>query len=132
MDPVTPGRCAFKRNKWPTCSNWEFPVRGICLGHQLLGLALGGEIVRLPFGQRGINHPCFDRESGRVVITSQNHGYALEREALVKNAERPLFISHESLFDGSVEGMSSTDSFVRSVQFHPEGPSRAARCRFFF
>ena len=118
--PGDPREMRFQTEQVAHMLKLGIPVRGICLGHQLLGLALGGEIVRLPFGQRGINHPCFDRESGRVVITSQNHGYALEREALVKNAERPLFISHESLFDGSVEGMSSTDSFVRSVQFHPE------------
>jgi carbamoyl-phosphate synthase small subunit len=92
------------------------PILGICLGHQLLGLATGHETFKLPFGHRGANHPVFERTSGRVLVTSQNHGFAVrpseEREA-----------THVSLYDGTVEGFDFRDLRARSVQFHPEaGP----------
>jgi carbamoyl-phosphate synthase small subunit len=92
------------------------PVLGICLGHQLLGLAAGHETFKLPFGHRGANHPVVDRSSGRVLVTSQNHGFAVrpteEREA-----------THVSLYDGTVEGFRFPELRARSVQFHPEaGP----------
>jgi carbamoyl-phosphate synthase small subunit len=92
------------------------PVLGICLGHQLLGLAAGHETFKLPFGHRGANHPVVDRASGRVLVTSQNHGFAVrpteEREA-----------THVSLYDGTVEGFRFPELRARSVQFHPEaGP----------
>ena len=68
--------------------NANIPLRGICLGHQLITLALGAEIIKLPFGQRGANHPCLDTVSGNIVITSQNHGYASDEKTLERNIER--------------------------------------------
>jgi carbamoyl-phosphate synthase small subunit len=92
------------------------PVLGICLGHQLLGLATGHETVKLPFGHRGANHPVLDRRTGRVLVTSQNHGFAV---APAETSEA----THVSLYDGTVEGFDFPELRASSVQFHPEaGP----------
>jgi len=92
------------------------PILGICLGHQLLGLATGHETYKLPFGHRGANHPVLDRRSGRVLVTSQNHGFAVRPS---EDSEA----THVSLYDGTVEGFDFPDLRARSVQFHPEaGP----------
>jgi carbamoyl-phosphate synthase small subunit len=87
------------------------PVFGICLGHQLVGLALGHETFKLPFGHRGANHPVRDLRSGRVLVTVQNHGYAVD-------ATDSELVTHVSLNDGTVEGLSG-EGFA-TVQFHPE------------
>ena len=92
------------------------PILGICLGHQLLGLATGHETFKLPFGHRGANHPVLERKSGRVLVTSQNHGFAV---APSEAAEA----TYVSLYDGTVEGFDFPELRARSVQFHPEaGP----------
>jgi carbamoyl-phosphate synthase small subunit len=87
------------------------PVFGICLGHQLVGLALGHETFKLPFGHRGANHPVRDLRSGRVLVTVQNHGYAVE-------ATDSELVTHVSLNDGTVEGLAGEE--FATVQFHPE------------
>jgi len=92
------------------------PILGICLGHQLLGLAYGHRTYKLPFGHRGSNHPVLERRTGRVLVTSQNHGFAVE-------ASEAAEATHVSLYDGTVEGFDFPDVQARSVQFHPEaGP----------
>jgi carbamoyl-phosphate synthase small subunit len=91
------------------------PVLGICLGHQLLGLAAGLRSFKLPFGHRGANHPVLEIASNRVLVTSQNHGFAVEGDGPE--------VTHVSLYDGTVEGLSLRDESARSLQFHPEaGP----------
>ncbi len=92
------------------------PLFGICLGHQLLGLALGGRTLKMKFGHHGANHPVLDIDSGRVLITSQNHGFAVDEASL----PRCLRVTHRSLFDGSVQGLVHADRPVFSFQGHPE------------
>jgi carbamoyl-phosphate synthase small subunit len=107
------------------------PMFGICLGHQILGLAFGGETVKLPYGHRGGNHPVKDLETGRVLITSQNHGFALRGEEGSEGREGSegkrgvpgapkLVVTHRNLNDGTVEGVRHLELPVFAVQYHPE------------
>ena len=92
------------------------PVFGICLGHQLLGLAVGGKTRKMPFGHHGANHPVQDVDANKVMITSQNHGFEVDEASLPANVR----VTHRSLFDGSVQGIELTDQEAFSFQGHPE------------
>jgi carbamoyl-phosphate synthase small subunit len=103
----------------------SLPVFGICLGHQILGQALGGKTYKLKFGHHGANHPVMDLGTRKVEITSQNHGFAVDVESLKGKA----VLSHVSLNDNTVEGMRHAELPIFSVQYHPEaspGPNDAA------
>ena len=92
------------------------PLFGICLGHQILGLALGGSTYKLKFGHRGANHPVKKLETGKIEITSQNHGFAVDPASLPADAE----VTHLNLYDGTVEGLRHKSRPAFSVQYHPE------------
>jgi carbamoyl-phosphate synthase small subunit len=94
----------------------EVPVFGICLGHQILSLALGGDTYKLKFGHRGANHPVKDLETGKVEITSQNHGFAVDPKSLPTDVR----VTHVNLYDGTVEGLRHETKPVFCVQYHPE------------
>jgi carbamoyl-phosphate synthase small subunit len=92
------------------------PVFGICLGHQLLGQAVGGRTVRLPFGHRGVNQPVVEVATGRVAVTSHNHGFAVDADSLPPSVR----VTHRNANDGVVEGLECLDLPAFSVQYHPE------------
>jgi carbamoyl-phosphate synthase small subunit len=94
----------------------RLPILGICMGCQLLGLALGGRTVKLPFGHHGGNHPVRELSSGQVLVTSQNHNYVVEESSLPREVE----VTHINLTDGTLEGLSLPRANIEAVQFHPE------------
>lgn len=104
------------------------PVFGICLGHQVLGLAMGGRTFKLKFGHRGGNQPVKDLRTGKVAITSQNHGFAVDAQSLPKEME----VTHVNLNDGTVEGMRHRELPVFSVQYHPEAAPGPHDATYFF
>jgi carbamoyl-phosphate synthase small subunit len=104
------------------------PIFGICLGHQILGYALGGKTFKLKFGHRGGNQPVKDLTTGKVSITSQNHGFAVDAESLPSDVE----VTHINLNDGTVEGLRSKSMPVFSVQYHPEAAPGPHDAEYFF
>lgn len=114
--PGDPEPCDYAINAIKQILETEIPVFGICLGHQLLALASGAQTVKMKFGHHGANHPVQDIKSGRVMITSQNHGFAVDEATLPANLEA----THKSLFDGSLQGIARTDKKAFSFQGHPE------------
>jgi carbamoyl-phosphate synthase small subunit len=96
------------------------PTFGICLGHQLLALAFGGETVKLPYGHRGGNHPVRDYSTDRILITSQNHGFAVRGSSKAVSGTKELEVTHRNLNDGTVEGVRHVELPAFAVQYHPE------------
>ena len=114
--PGDPEPCTYAIESIQEILETKIPVFGICLGHQLLGLASGAKTMKMKFGHHGANHPVQDIESGVVMITSQNHGFAIDEHSLPAN----LRMTHKSLFDQSLQGISRTDTSAFSFQGHPE------------
>jgi carbamoyl-phosphate synthase small subunit len=114
--PGDPEPCDYAIEAIRTLVDKGVPTFGICLGHQLLGLASGAKTEKMKFGHHGANHPVVELDSGRVIITSQNHGFAVQENTLPKNVRA----THRSLFDGSLQGIELTDRPAFSFQGHPE------------
>jgi carbamoyl-phosphate synthase small subunit len=114
--PGDPAPCDYAIRAIRTFLGVGVPLFGICLGHQLLGLAVGAKTTKMKFGHHGANHPVQDLETGRVMITSQNHGFAVDPATLPANAR----VTHVSLFDGSLQGFTLTDRSAFCFQGHPE------------
>ncbi|MDQ6954538.1 MAG: glutamine-hydrolyzing carbamoyl-phosphate synthase small subunit [Mariprofundaceae bacterium] len=122
--PGDPSAVAYAVDTIRALLDTDTPIFGICMGHQLLSQALGLQTFKLKFGHRGGNHPVKDETTGKIEITSQNHGFAVSDDAIPSNVE----ITHRSLFDGTIEGLCVKDKSVFSVQYHPEaspGPQDA-------
>ena len=114
--PGDPAPVTYAIDNIKTLVDAEIPMFGICLGHQLLGLALGGKTYKLKFGHRGGNHPVKQLDTGAIEITTQNHGFAVDPDSLPATAR----VTHLNLYDGTVEGLEHVDKPIYSVQYHPE------------
>jgi len=114
--PGDPGPCAYAISATQALIQKAIPIFGICLGHQILALACGASTYKMKFGHHGANHPVKDLDNGRVCITSQNHGFAVDEKTLPPNIRS----THISLFDGSLQGLSLNDKPAFSFQGHPE------------
>ncbi len=114
--PGDPGPCDYAITAIASLLESAVPLFGICLGHQLLGLACGARSVKMKFGHHGANHPVQDIATGQVYITSQNHGFALDESSLPDT----LKPTHRSLFDGSLQGVAHTERPAFGFQGHPE------------
>jgi carbamoyl-phosphate synthase small subunit len=114
--PGDPEPCDYAISAIKTILDTKIPVFGICLGHQLLALASGAKTVKMKFGHHGANHPVQEIATGRVMISSQNHGFAVDEASLPAN----LVATYRSLFDGSLQGIKRTDVPAFSFQGHPE------------
>jgi carbamoyl-phosphate synthase small subunit len=125
-DPAATGRYAIAAIRGVIASG--IPLFGICLGHQMLALALGGRTEKMHHGHRGANHPVKDMRTGKVEITSQNHGFMVDSRSLPSGVEA----THVSLFDGSNEGLEVTGKPIFSVQYHPEASPGPHDSRYLF
>ena len=114
--PGDPEPCAYAIDAIREFIALSMPTFGICLGHQLLALGCGAKTLKMKFGHHGANHPVLDKDTGQVLITSQNHGFAVDATTLPANAR----VTHVSLFDGSLQGIALTDKPAFSFQGHPE------------
>ena len=114
--PGDPEPCDYAITAIQDILDTDVPVFGICLGHQLLALAIGARTVKMKFGHHGANHPVLDESTGRVIITSQNHGFAVAADSLPKGVKA----THKSLFDGSLQGIALPNRAAFSFQGHPE------------
>ncbi len=114
--PGDPEPCDYAITAIQDILDTAVPVFGICLGHQLLALAIGARTVKMKFGHHGANHPVLDESTGRVIITSQNHGFAVDADSLPKGVKA----THKSLFDGSLQGIALPNRAAFSFQGHPE------------
>jgi carbamoyl-phosphate synthase small subunit len=114
--PGDPEPCDYAISAIRTLLDANVPMFGICLGHQLLGLATGARSIKMKFGHHGANHPVQDVDTGKVMITSQNHGFAVDSDSLPENAR----VTHKSLFDGSLQGFERRDKPAFCFQGHPE------------
>ncbi len=114
--PGDPAAVAYAIENTRQLVQADKPIFGICLGHQILGLALGAKTYKLKFGHRGANHPVKFLDSGKVEITSQNHGFVVDPESLPSDVK----VTHLNLYDGTVEGLRVMDRPIYSVQYHPE------------
>ncbi len=114
--PGDPAACDYAVAATRELLDAKLPLFGICLGHQIMGLALGAKTLKMKFGHHGANHPVKDHDDGRVLITSQNHGFAVDPATLPANVR----VTHSSLFDGSLQGFALTDRPAFCFQGHPE------------
>jgi len=126
--PGDPQPCDYAIKTIRTLLDTQLPIFGICLGHQLLALASGAKTIKMKFGHHGANHPVQDVESKRVYITSQNHGFAVDKSSLPPNIK----VTHVSLFDGSLQGIALTDKPAFSFQGHPEASPGPTEMSYLF
>ena len=126
--PGDPEPCHYAIKATRTFLERKVPTFGICLGHQILALATGGQTVKMPFGHHGANHPVQDLASGEVLITSQNHGFAVDGDSL----PHTVAITHRSLFDGTVQGIRCVDAPAFGFQGHPEASPGPRDCGHLF
>ncbi len=127
--PGDPEDCKIGIETVKDLYNTEIPILGICLGHQLMGLATGAKTAKLKYGHRGPNHPVKDLKTDKVYITSQNHGYYITEDSIDKNKAE---VSHINLNDGTVEGLRYKNKNIFTVQFHPEACPGPEDCSYIF